>query len=132
MSMTDPIADMLTRIRNASLVRQERVLVPYSRVKHQIATILSRGGWVGDVESVKTEAHPMLSIALKYQSDGQSVLRRLQRISKPGRRVYVGRHEIPVVLNNQGLSILSTSKGILSNAEARKAKVGGEVLCEVY
>lgn len=130
--MTDPISDMLTRLRNATLVRQGSVRVPYSRVKHRIVDILSREGWIGAVSVDTTAAFPKLQIELKYTPNGESVLRHVRRISKPGHRVYVGRKDIPVVLNNLGVSILSTSKGIMSNHEAKKSHVGGEVLCEVY
>lgn len=132
MSVTDPISDMLTRLRNATLVRQGSVSVPYSRVKQQIAEILSREGWIGDVAVDKSESFPRLKIGLKYTPSGESVLRHIRRVSKPGHRVYVGRKEIPIVLNNIGVSILSTSKGIMSNHEAKRSQVGGEVLCEVY
>lgn len=129
--MTDPIADLLTRIRNALAVRQARVVVPSSRLKREIAEILSREGWIGPVSSITVESRPMLSLTLKYRPDGRAVLRSLKRVSRPGRRVYVGRREIPTVLQNIGLAILSTPKGLLTNTEARRARVGGEVLCEV-
>lgn len=129
--MTDPIADMLTRIRNALAVRQARVLVPSSRLKREIAEILSREGWIGPVSSITVERRPMLWLTLKYRPDGRALLRSLKRVSRPGRRVYVGRREIPTVLQNIGLAILSTPKGLLTNTEARRARVGGEVLCEV-
>lgn len=130
--MTDPISDMLTRLRNATLVRQGSVRVPYSRMKHRIADILSREGWIGAVAVDTSEALKTLKIALKYTPNGEPVLRHIRRISKPGHRVYVGRKDIPVVLNNLGVSVLSTSKGIMSNHQAKKSHVGGEVLCEVY
>lgn len=130
--MTDPISDMLTRLRNATQVHQKSVSVPYSRVKQQIVEILSREGWIGNVSLDTSEAFPKLKIVLKYTPNGEPVLRHIRRISKPGLRVYVGRKEIPIVLNNIGISILSTSKGIMSNHEAKRSQVGGEVLCEVY
>lgn len=130
--MTDPISDMLTRLRNATQVHQPSVSVPYSRVKKQIVEILSREGWIGDVSVDKSEVFPKLKIGLKYTAEGEPVLRHIRRISKPGHRVYVGRKDIPIVLNNIGLSVLSTSKGIMSNHEAKRSQVGGEVLCEVY
>lgn len=130
--MTDPIADMLTRIRNAATVRQASVLVPFSRLKERLGHVLAREGWVGDVRSVTVEHRPMLKIGLKYDEAGQPIFRTIRRISTPGRRVYVGRGEIPVVLNNLGLAVLSTPKGILTNREARQQRVGGEVLCEIF
>lgn len=130
--MTDPIADMLTRIRNAAAVRQSSVLVPHSRLKEQIAQVLVREGWLGAVRSVTVDHRPLLRVTLKYGPDGRSLFRTIRRVSTPGRRVYVSRGEIPVVLNNLGLAVLSTPKGILTNRDARQEKVGGEVLCEVF
>lgn len=132
MPMTDPIADMLTRIRNAVAVRRENVLVPFSRLKFEIAEILAREGWVAKAERIQSDDQPMIRIVLKYAPDGHSVVRHLKRISTPGRRVYVRRDDLPVVLNNIGVAVLSTSKGIMTNRDARKANVGGEVICEIY
>ncbi len=130
--LTDPIADMLSRIRNAAAVKQPSVLVPFSRMKQTIADILSREGWVGKVEVTTVEERKLLRVALKYAPDGSPLVRNIRRVSRPGRRVYVGRSEIPVVLNNIGVALISTSKGILTNREARRHKVGGEVICELY
>ncbi|MBI3114952.1 MAG: 30S ribosomal protein S8 [Candidatus Kerfeldbacteria bacterium] len=132
MPMTDPIADMLTRIRNALTVRKATVSIPYSRVKHEIAEILTQEGWLSGATVEQDGQRPLLRVQLKYGPDGRPVLQHLERVSKPGRRVYVGQHRMPVVLNNIGLAILSTSQGIMTSHDARKAKVGGEVLCEVY
>lgn len=130
--MTDPIADMLTRIRNAATVRQANVLVPFSRLKERIGQVLAREGWVAEVRASTLHHRPMLKLTLKYDESGQPIFRTIRRVSTPGRRVYVGRGEIPVVLNNLGLAILSTPKGILTNGEARQQRVGGEVLCEIF
>ena len=135
MTTNDPISDMLTRIRNASAVRKPEVLLPYSKIKHQIALILSREGFVGKVVKVEKgdeNAFDMLRIGLKYDGDNKSVIRHLKRVSKPGLRVYCGKNELPVVLNNLGLAIISTSQGLMTNGEAKKKGVGGEVVCEVY
>ena len=129
--MTDPIADMLTRIRNAAAVRKTSVVLPYSNIKMKVAELLSQQGYVGEVKKVEDGKFPEISIDLKY--DGKtSVIRNIKRISKPGRRVYCGHEDLPVVLNNLGIAIVSTSQGIMTNIDARKKKVGGEVLCEVY
>jgi small subunit ribosomal protein S8 len=127
---TDPIADMLTRIRNASLVHKKEVVVPFSKMKKSIAEILVREGYVREVEE-QTDVHPFLVIKLKY-ADGQPVLQHLKRISKPGGRVYIKRDEIKEVLNGFGIAILSTPQGIMTNKEARAKNVGGELLCEIY
>lgn len=128
--MTDPIADFLTRIRNALRVHKPEVVVPYSRLKNAIAAILVREGLIERVER-SDRAHGELRLHLKYDSAGQSPIRDLQRISKPGRRNYVGRAEIPSPQDGFGMAILSTSRGVVTNKEARKLGVGGEVLCEV-
>lgn len=128
--MTDPIADMLTRIRNASLVHKKEVVVPFSKIKMAVATILWRAGYLAGVEEIKDKPGSIV-ITLKYV-DGQPAIRHLKRISKPGGRCYVKRDEIKAVLGGYGMSILSTPLGILSNKEARRANVGGELICEVY
>ncbi|MBI5135022.1 30S ribosomal protein S8 [Candidatus Uhrbacteria bacterium] len=128
--MTDPIADMLTRIRNAALIRQRRVLVPYSRMKLTIAEILSREGWAGAV--TRTQEPDMIAIELLYDGQGKSVLTHLKRLSTPGRRVYVKRSAVPNVLNRFGLAIISTPQGVMTDREARKRGVGGELICEIY
>lgn len=128
--ITDPISDMLTRIRNASMVRKTEIRLPYSNLKYAIAKILAQEGYVTSVE--KTDAgHGELRIELKY--DGKEpVIRNVKRISKPGRRLYSGALELPRVLSDHGIAIVSTSQGVMTNKEARKRKLGGEILCEVF
>lgn len=135
----DPISDMLTRIRNASAVKKPEVVVPYSKMKHQIALILNREGYIGKITKVEPGeledekvSYPMLRIGLKYSGEKQSPIKHLKRISRPGLRIYKGKEELPVVLNNLGVAIISTSQGLMTNIEAKKSGVGGEVLCEVY
>jgi small subunit ribosomal protein S8 len=131
-SMTDPIADMLTRIRNANVARHEVVEIPASRVKRAIAEILKAEGFVRDYEYVEDNKQGMLRVYLKYGPNKERVLTDLKRISKPGLRVYVGRHEVPKVLRGLGIAIMSTPKGIMSDKQARQEGVGGEVLCYVW
>ncbi|MGI6603639.1 MAG: 30S ribosomal protein S8 [bacterium] len=130
--MTDPIADMLTRIRNANVARHEVVEIPASRVKRAIAEILKAEGFVRDYEYVEDNKQGMLRVYLKYGPNKERVLTDLKRISKPGLRVYVGRHEVPKVLRGLGIAIMSTPKGIMSDKQARQEGVGGEVLCYVW
>lgn len=127
--MTDPIADMLTRIRNAARVAKEEVAVPYSRVKYDIAKILEREGYVSGVSSDDAKRTLHLKIAL---NGNVPVVRDLTRLSKPGRRLYVGWQEIPRVMSGLGITILSTSQGMMVGAEARRRKLGGELVCSVY
>ena len=130
MSMTDPIADMLTRVRNAAMVRKAEVLVPYSRIKFAIAKILEKENYIIKAEGVE-EKFPMIKIALKY--DGKkSAITKLSRASKVGRRQYVRKVDMPRVLNGYGLAIVSTSKGVMTNKEAKHVGIGGEVICEIY
>ncbi|KYH28825.1 MULTISPECIES: 30S ribosomal protein S8 [Clostridium] len=131
MVMTDPIADMLTRIRNANIVRHEVVEVPSSNVKKAIANILLQEGYVKDVEEYTDGAVPMLRLSLKYQGK-ERVITGLKRISKPGLRVYCKKDNIPKVLNGLGIAIVSTSKGIVTDKEARKLGLGGEVICYIW
>ncbi|MEE8583538.1 MAG: 30S ribosomal protein S8 [Acidobacteriota bacterium] len=132
MSMTDPIADFLTRIRNAQMVFHEAVDVPYSRIKHEIAHIMIREGYLSGQTVSEENGHPKLTLMLKYGPDRTPAIRKLRRISKPGRRVYVPRDRIPSVLGGLGINILTTSKGILTGRKARQQGVGGEILVEVY
>ncbi|MBI4415002.1 MAG: 30S ribosomal protein S8 [Candidatus Kerfeldbacteria bacterium] len=129
--MTDPIADMLTRIRNANRLHKPEVQMPYSKARHAIAEILAREGFVADVKKID-DRFGSLNIHLKYDDGGRPVLRSLRRVSKPGRRVYAKRSELPVVLSNTGIAILSTSSGIMTNKEAKQKGVGGEILCEIF
>ncbi len=132
--MTDPIADMLTRIRNAVSVERPNVEIPMSRVKRGVADVLKREGFIWDWSEVANQAKPVpnLRIELKYGPAGEKVIRRIRRISKPGCRVYSRSTELRPILNGLGISILSTSHGVMSDREARRQKVGGEVLCEVW
>lgn len=134
--MTDPIADMLTRIRNASLVHLEKTTMPASNLKLHIAEILKQEGFIADVRREELDAQDgggeKLTVVLKYGRDRASAIDGIRRVSKPGRRVYVRHDRIPRVLSGLGISILSTSRGVMSDREARRQKVGGELLCEVW
>jgi small subunit ribosomal protein S8 len=132
--MTDPIADMLARIRNAALARQDVTRMPASKLKKAIAEVLKREGYVSDVreEEWGPEKRKTLTIVLKYSQERRSAFLGLRRVSKPGRRVYVGHSDIPRVLNGLGVSIVSTSHGLMTDKEARQRKVGGELICEVW
>ncbi|WP_373231661.1 30S ribosomal protein S8 [Cohnella sp.] len=132
MVMSDPIADMLTRIRNANLVRHESVEMPASTVKKQIAEILKREGFIRDTEYVEDNKQGLIRIFLKYGPSNERVITGLKRISKPGLRVYTKSNEVPRVLGGLGIAIISTSKGIITDKEARQGKSGGEVLCYVW
>ena len=129
--LTDPIADMLTRIRNAIMIKAEKVDVPASRLKLEIAKIMKEGGFIRGYKIIKDRRQGTLRISLKY-SDGQSAINGLRRISKPGRRVYVGVDELPKVMGGIGIAILSTPKGVLSDKKCRELRVGGEVLCYIW
>lgn len=128
--MTDPIADMLTRIRNASAAGKSEVVLPYSKLKHRIADILMSEGYLETVERL-SDHFGSLRLVIKY-TQGEPAVGAIRRISTPGRRVYAGATELPRVKSDIGIAIISTSVGIMTNKEARKRKLGGEVLCEVY
>jgi len=132
--LTDPIADMLARIRNATMARHERVLIPASRVKRTIADVLKSEGYVADVSVEETEdaPQPTLTLVLKYGRDRLPAIEGIRRISRPGRRIYVRAQDIPKVRSGLGIAVLSTSRGIMSDRQARKAGVGGELLCEIW
>jgi small subunit ribosomal protein S8 len=132
MVMTDPVADMLTRIRNANAVRHESLEVPGSRLKREIAEILKREGFIKEVEYVEDSKQGMIRIFLKYGPNQEKVITGLKRISKPGLRVYAKADEVPRVLSGLGIAIVSTSTGIITDKEARKQSVGGEVLAYVW
>ncbi|MHC0039192.1 30S ribosomal protein S8 [Pseudoneobacillus sp. C159] len=132
MVMTDPIADMLTRIRNANMVRHEKLEVPASNIKKQIAEILKREGFVRDVEYIEDNKQGIIRIFLKYGANNERVITGLKRISKPGLRVYAKSNEVPRVLNGLGIALLSTSQGVLTDKEARAKQAGGEVLAYVW
>jgi len=141
--MTDPIADMLTRIRNAILVNKKELFLPMSKIKYKIAQILEEKSYIQKVELVDSVDFfsnskqgsfkpKSLKITLKYRKNGKSVISSLKRISKPGLRVYSNKDELPVVLNGLGIAIVSTPKGVMTNLEAKKQNIGGELICEIY
>lgn len=126
--MTDPIADLLTRVRNAQLAGQTEVVVPYSKLKYHLVQVLEREGWISGLAGLDHQRQ--LKIVLKYDQ-GQPVIRHLKRISQPGRRVYAKRHRLPRVMQGLGMAIISTSRGLMTSEEARRQKLGGEILCEI-
>lgn len=130
--MTDPIADMLTRIRNAVQIERPYVEIPSSQLKVGIAQVMQREGYIWDYEVIEQSPQNVLRINLKYGPNGERVIQRIDRKSKPGNRLFSGRDEIPKVLEGMGITILSTNKGVMSNREARKEGVGGEVLCTIW
>ncbi|MFA4833904.1 MAG: 30S ribosomal protein S8 [Patescibacteria group bacterium] len=140
--MVDSIADMITRIRNASAVGKNEVVLPMSKIKFEVAKILEKEGWAGKVEVIKGNSSKegkeknyifdQLRIVLKYKKSGRPAISCLKRISKPGLRVYVKKDRLPKVLNNLGIAVISTPQGIMTNKEAKKKGIGGEVLCEIY
>ena len=130
-TITDPVADMLTRIRNAVLVRHDSVMLPTSRMKQAIAKILKEEGFINDYEVVKEKNYRSLKINLRYIEKNQPALTRLERVSKPGLRVYVERNEIPRIAAGLGVAILSTSRGVMTGQQAWKQGIGGELLCYV-
>jgi small subunit ribosomal protein S8 len=132
MSFTDPIGDMLTRIRNASSARHEKVVVPASRLKVRIAEVLKEEGFIKDYVRHEDGVQGAITIVLKYTTDRDPAITDIKRVSRPGLRRYVPTDEIPRVLNGMGIAILSTSKGVLVDREARKQKVGGELICTVW
>ena len=132
MSLSDPIADMLTRIRNGVRVKKTRVDIRRSRLCLGIARILKRDGFIEDLKELEDDAQGHIRIYLKYGPDGEDTIRGIERVSKPGRRVYVGAKEVPRVRNGLGMVVLSTSKGVMCDRDAREASVGGEVICEVW
>lgn len=130
--MTDPIADMLTRIRNANKMKMEKVDIPSSKLKVQIAKILKDEGYVKNVKLVKDRRQGLLRVYLKYIDDKSPAIQGLKRISRPGCRVYVGVNSIPKVMGGLGVAIMSTPKGVQTNKQAKKDRVGGEVLCHIW
>ena len=132
MTMTDPIADMLTRIRNANVVKHETVDVPASNMKKELSRILLEEGFIRGYDVIEDAKQGIIRIQLKYGQSGERVISGLKRISKPGMRVYAAKDEIPKVLNGLGISVISTSKGVLTDKQARKENVGGEVICYVW
>lgn len=132
MVMTDPIADFLTRIRNANMVMHEKVEIPASKTKQTLAEILKREGFVKDYEYIEDGKQGVIRVYLKYGSNKEKVITGMKRISKPGLRVYCKKDEIPRVLGGLGIAIISTSQGIITDKEARKTGLGGEVICYVW
>jgi len=132
MSMTDPIADMLTRIRNAGKARMKKVDIPASKIKLGITKILSREKFIANFKYLTDNKQNIIRIYLRYQEDGSHLIRGLKRVSSPGLRVYVPRGRVPRVRSGVGLAIISTSKGVLTDVEARKQGLGGEVICNIW
>jgi small subunit ribosomal protein S8 len=128
----DPISDLLTRLRNAMRAGHEKVDVPASRLKQDLLRVLAAEGYVGSFRAVEEKGEPMLRVQLKYDPEGDPIVAGLERVSKPGRRVYARSREIPEVLGGLGISILSTSRGIVTGREARESRLGGEILCNVW
>ena len=132
MNLTDPVADFLARVRNAIRSRQQKVDVPASKLKLEIARILKEEGFIANFKATEEEGKKVLRVYLKYGPNNDAVISNVQRISRPGCRVYVGRDEIPRVLGGMGINILTTPRGVMTGRDARKRGVGGEVLCEVW
>jgi len=131
-TVSDPIADMLIRIKNALALRREEVIVPSSRVKVALARLLEEAGYISGYEVTSDRPQPMIRLRLKYTEAGEPVLTDLERVSKPGQRVYVGKDELPWVLGGLGIAIVSTPRGVMTAREARRLGVGGEVLCHIW
>lgn len=129
--ITDPISDMLTRIRNGARARKAEVLIPFSRIKFEIAKLLKHENFLTEVETITEGNLQQIKVVLKYEGK-TPVLKEVNRISTPGRRVYAGKDELPIVLNHLGIAVISTSQGIMTNKQARRAGLGGEVLCELW
>jgi len=132
MSLTDPVADFLTRIRNAIRAKHQKVDVPASKLKLELARILKEEGYIANYKATEEQGHKLVRVYLKYGADEEATISNLARVSRPGCRVYVGRNEIPRVLGGMGISILTTPKGVMTGRQARKEGVGGEVLCEIW
>ncbi|MDH3359447.1 MAG: 30S ribosomal protein S8 [Desulfobulbaceae bacterium] len=132
MSMSDPLADMLTRIRNANMVRFESVSMPHSKMKVRLADVLKKEGYINDYHVIEDDKQGVLRVDLKYDKENRRVITGLRRVSKPGCRVYVKNDKIPKVMSGLGIGILSTSKGVVSDGEARANGLGGEYICEVW
>jgi len=130
--ITDPIADMLTRIRNAQAVRKSEVLIPFSKLKFELAKILKHENYIQELERIEESKFPQIRIVLKYDQNKLGVIANIRRVSKPGKRIYVSKNNIPSVLNNLGIMIISTSNGLMTNKEARRKGIGGEILCEIW
>jgi small subunit ribosomal protein S8 len=132
MSMTDPISDLLTRVRNATMVRHDRADIPASKIKLEIAKILKQEGFIRTFKLLEEGPQGLIRIYLKYADDGEPAIHGLRRISKPGRRVYRSVNDLPKVRNGLGVAVISTNRGVLTDDQARRLRVGGEVLCELW
>src|SRR6201993_2428061 len=132
MRLTDPVADMLTRVRNALQARHQKVDIPASKLKLEIARILKEEGYISNYKATEEEGHKLLRVYLKYGNNNEATISNLARVSSPGCRVYVRRTEIPRVLGGMGINILTTPRGVMTGRQARKEGVGGELLCEIY
>jgi small subunit ribosomal protein S8 len=132
MPVTDPVADLLTRIRNANTVRKEKVDIPSSKLKKNILEILKQEGYIRSVRAVEEEGHPMLRVYLKYGSKQERIITRLERVSTPSVRRYAGKDNLPRVINGLGIAIISTSQGVMTDRDARRRGIGGEILCRIW
>lgn len=132
MTMTDTISDMLTRIRNSLMAKKPEVALPYSNFKYSLAKVLQSEGWIASVEVKEADKIKTLQLRLKYDPTGMPVISGIQRVSKPGQRIYSGRNEIPKVLGGLGTTIISTSKGLMTDKQAKSQKVGGEIVCQIW
>ena len=129
---TDPISDLLVRLRNGFRRHHDVVTIPASKLKHEVLRVLQAEGFIQGIDTATEEGHPVLKVQLRYAAEGQPIVTGMQRVSKPGRRVYVGIKDIPRVKNGIGMAILSTSKGLMTDQDSRRAGLGGEVLCSVW
>jgi small subunit ribosomal protein S8 len=132
MTMSDTISDMLTRIRNSLMAKKSEVILPYSNFKHNLAKVLQAEGWIAKVEEKENDGMKTLVLNLKYDNSGIPVISGIKRVSKPGQRIYSNREQIPTVLGGMGTTIISTSKGLMTDKEARKNKIGGEIVCQIW
>ena len=132
MTMNDTISDMLTRIRNGLLARKQEVVLPHSNFKHSLAKVLETEGWVKKVEVKDVEGFKSLAVELKYDAQGLPTISGIKRVSKPGQRIYSTRENLPRVMGSMGTTVVSTSRGLMTDKEARKAKVGGEIVCQIW
>ncbi len=132
MSITSPVADMLTRIRNSLMVNHDEVIFPHSRLKESLLVVMKKEGFIADFQVIEKKPQKDVKVILKYDDEGRSVIRGLEMISKPGRRVYSSKDTVPKILNGLGVSLVSTSMGILTDSECKKKAIGGEVICKIW
>ena len=130
--MTDPISDMLTRMRNALKIKQKFVIIPFSNFKVDILNVMKKNGYIGEIKVSGEIPTKFLTFTFKYNENGQPTIHGLKKVSKPGRKMYVTSNKLPVVLSGLGIAILSTSAGVMTNLEAKKKNLGGETICEIY